>query len=131
MILAHDFFNSYELKPPIFSPPSKSVSYFAYKNGECREFESQTEALQFSSLYEIVDKNKDALRDYTQEYRKQIREYERLRWDHFETELKKHYELPEAIINVILNESCDFASEHDIDVGEVFDGFVNLYHKIS
>ena len=50
--------------PRKFNPPKKVYKYFAYKNGQCYECDSQSEAEKISSINERVLANADEIKKY-------------------------------------------------------------------
>lgn len=48
--------------------PEKKYKYFAYKNGQAKEFPSKTDAISYSKNYESVVSNEDEIKDFQIEY---------------------------------------------------------------
>lgn len=107
--------------------PTKEYGYRAYKNGECKVFNTKTEADDFSKLVERFVVNEE-------EYNKKLKEYHafgtkvRLVWL---AKLKEEFDLPDEIFDICYAEANDRGHSSGYDeVANCMYDVVEFYEKI-
>lgn len=103
-------------------PPEKKIVYLAYKEGECKKFDTLSDAKSFSKLIEEKVVNEVEI-DF---FRKTQREKERLANELFLSEFRKRfYELSDNQFSCIWSEAWE--DSHSYGYDEVASKFYDLY----
>lgn len=106
--------------------PTKSTKYRAYKDGECKVFESRSEAIKYSTLIE-------SFCDNIEEYQYALSEYNKREQEIFDTwysEIREHFSsYSEAEIDVMYDYAYDRGHAYGYD--EVFSYMVDFSYYID
>lgn len=91
--------------------PEKEYVWFAYNNGECKQFASRLEALTFSENVERSEINKE---DY-QEKTKLYQEDQNKVYQFWISEMKKEFGIPDRIFDICYAEAYDKGHSYGYD----------------
>lgn len=104
-----------------YNAPAAEYKYFAYKNGESKEFNSMAEAKNFSSNTEKVQTNKEEV----QKYHNERRALENKASEIWHNALREEYDyLPDAIYNLCYSKA--YEDGHSAGYDEVANEMIDL-----
>lgn len=108
--------------------PTKEITFFAYKNGEVREFFTRTDAYSFSNFVEESYKNKEDI----EQFKIKKESYNKFIKDLFELKLRQEYnDLPDLIYEECYNfVRCELDMKSYYDIEENIDSICEFARKI-